>query len=711
MQKIIQFFSVILLLTGSIAVHAQTNVSGTISSNTTWTISGSPYILTDLTGIPAGVTLTIQPGVQVSGAFDLLVKGTLICNGKSDSLIKVSSTRVLFKSAVLTNSQMKYMNFNNSGGIQLADESASTPDIVKNSGSLTVDHSTFSSKAYTTTKGYQSSASFLINDSKYSDATIEGYYPLSEPIVLTNCEIDKSSINSDSYNYGITLNACIVTGSNFIAGCCNANFHISGCTIANGSFNADNGSSVFITNSKIVNTPCYFIATNNVSVSNSVISGGANHMFVCYNLTMTNVEIKGAGVSNGLELYGNNTIHSCNISGMDKGIIFNPASGTNSLTIDSSNISNNATYNMENKLSTGIVAKNNFWGDTTASLIDNKIIDGNDNINLGLVDYTGYLKTPYTIAPMTPLAYLVKRKVSGGVQLKWKAVKEKDVSGYKIYYGNPTGYSFSNSVNVGNVNSYFLPTIAAKDPIAITAYDIGMTGTNDQVTGRESWFSDFTIAGIGNLDSMYCTNSASSSLSATPVGGIFSGPGISGHVFNPAAAGPGKHEIFYVYPSPGGDDDTVSAFVTVFAAPIGGSLNVTQDTICSGDYVGLTLFGYSGILQWQVSTSPSSWTNIPGATGSSYTTPTLTSTHHYRVVLTNGACAPAFSTIASIIVNPTSYAGTISVNKKKFVLETMLNLRSQHTPAISNGNHPLTHLPGQLSQVKLLQFILPRQSL
>jgi parallel beta-helix repeat protein len=51
-------------LTMSFAAHA-TNVGGPIFSNTTWTLAGSPYIVTNSIIVGAGATLTIQPGVVV----------------------------------------------------------------------------------------------------------------------------------------------------------------------------------------------------------------------------------------------------------------------------------------------------------------------------------------------------------------------------------------------------------------------------------------------------------------------------------------------------------------------------------------------------------------------------------------------------------------------------------------------------------------------
>lgn len=63
MKKI--YTTILLLTTILYSVFGQTNVSGGIYTNTTWTLANSPYIVIDTVVVFPGVTLTIQPGVEV----------------------------------------------------------------------------------------------------------------------------------------------------------------------------------------------------------------------------------------------------------------------------------------------------------------------------------------------------------------------------------------------------------------------------------------------------------------------------------------------------------------------------------------------------------------------------------------------------------------------------------------------------------------------
>jgi hypothetical protein len=90
-------------------------------------------------------------------------------------------------------------------------------------------------------------------------------------------------------------------------------------------------------------------------------------------------------------------------------------------------------------------------------------------------------------------------------------------------------------------------------------------------------------------DTVVCSNTAFFNLSGgSPVGGIYSGPGVSfvnpNYRFNPATAGVGTHTISYTLGNVCSDNCTFT--ITVNPVPVGSALPVT---ICSGDTANIVL--------------------------------------------------------------------------------------------------------------------------
>jgi hypothetical protein len=78
--------------------QTSTQVSGIIGSDTLWTPSGSPYVLTGNTLVAQGVTMTIQPGVTVNlGDYYIQVNGTLSARGTSDNPVHINGGSIIFK--------------------------------------------------------------------------------------------------------------------------------------------------------------------------------------------------------------------------------------------------------------------------------------------------------------------------------------------------------------------------------------------------------------------------------------------------------------------------------------------------------------------------------------------------------------------------------------------------------------------------------------
>src|SRR4029077_993090 len=68
---------------------------------------------------------------------------------------------------------------------------------------------------------------------------------------------------------------------------------------------------------------------------------------------------------------------------------------------------------------------------------------------------------------------------------------------------------------------------------------------------------------ISNLDPAYYDNVTSVILTGIPPGGTFSGPGVTGNVFNPNAVGPGVYILTYTYTDANGCTGTTQQQVKV----------------------------------------------------------------------------------------------------------------------------------------------------
>jgi gliding motility-associated-like protein len=124
---------------------------------------------------------------------------------------------------------------------------------------------------------------------------------------------------------------------------------------------------------------------------------------------------------------------------------------------------------------------------------------------------------------------------------------------------------------------------------------------------------------------------------------------------------------------------SVSGAITIAPASVAGSITGTS-SICSGATTTLTLSGNVGTIQWQKFESPI-WSDIAGATNTTFTTPALTQNTTYRAVVTSGVCSAANTADFNVVVNPLPViSGTTSVGAGESV-----TLTATTTAAISNA--------------------------
>ncbi|NJK84549.1 MAG: hypothetical protein HC912_12915, partial [Saprospiraceae bacterium] len=120
-------------------------------------------------------------------------------------------------------------------------------------------------------------------------------------------------------------------------------------------------------------------------------------------------------------------------------------------------------------------------------------------------------------------------------------------SGLVTLTGSPAGGTFSGPGISGNS---FNPAAAGIGLHTIT-YTFSQNNCTFSASQQVEVVAGNEVLSITGLGSTYCVNAAAVSITGSPLGGAFSGPGISGNSFNPALAGVGTHLIVYEYVSGG----------------------------------------------------------------------------------------------------------------------------------------------------------------
>ena len=85
---------------------------------------------------------------------------------------------------------------------------------------------------------------------------------------------------------------------------------------------------------------------------------------------------------------------------------------------------------------------------------------------------------------------------------------------------------------------------------------------------------------FSGLDTTYCANNPSSSFTGLPPGGVFSGTGVTGSIFDPALAGPGIYSVTYTITDSNGCTADVSKSTIVYPVP---EPDFTVGLVCQGD--------------------------------------------------------------------------------------------------------------------------------
>ncbi len=345
-------------------VYAETEVSGNITSDTTWTLANSPYIVTGTIQVLQGSKLTIEPGVIVkfNQNTGLNIDGELYAVGEINNLITFTKQETSWNGILFSNNASKSVldnNFNYLSG-----------NIIKFS-KIEYAGIPFQRCAIQSNINLYISNSEVINNSLWCGVDINV-----NDSFQSNCAITHNIINNNTgvNSKGLMVNGCkkaLISNNNFDF---NDNF---------GLIVKDNIEISIENNS--VNNMGYRNNEYSAGILISSAAGSNNNISITNNIIKNNYTGVWIESSNSAR-----TIKYNNIANNTYGVQSSNHGGTfiNNNNLD--NISYNFYYRNQSGNNLNVDAKYNYWSSVSKSNIETKIRDYYDDISLGKVNYEPY---------------------------------------------------------------------------------------------------------------------------------------------------------------------------------------------------------------------------------------------------------------------------------------------------------------------------------
>lgn len=202
--------------------HALTQIDGTISTDTEWTLAGSPYVINNGVFVANGATLTIDPGVVVKIAFggQFLIQGSLVAHGTQTQPITITSLRddtVIGDTnhdGAATTPTIHDWNFETDGATSLdhVDMSYGFFELNISGGSTDVSNSTFTQSINNI---QQTAGTFTMRNSSISIGAFEQFNLIGGTASLHRVKVDASGAGGSIRQFGGTLT---IDSSEFSAG-------------------------------------------------------------------------------------------------------------------------------------------------------------------------------------------------------------------------------------------------------------------------------------------------------------------------------------------------------------------------------------------------------------------------------------------------------------------------------------------------------------
>lgn len=445
--------------TKSITIYGQhTDVSGRISTNTTWSLANSPYNVVGDVIVETNIFLTIEPGVIVkfNNGTNLIIDGALIAQGDNAHQISFTGNSAvpqrgdwgtirfratsIDEACIIAWAMIEYGN----SGITLYDSGPRIENSTirfnirgiysESNGIARIFDSEFLNNTYGITGNFNYEYGSSLRSTVSSSRIFGNTYGVD--VSGGNLIVQQSSISHNTYgiasNTYYTMEIWETT--------------VSGNTYGIWTWSSYSGSFRIIGSN--ISDNFYGITANSATISKSIISNN-----------------NGTGISPYFNKYGNATYYSegaftitySTIAGNKENGVISKSYSTN--TIRFSNIYGNTPYDLVNlaqyERNADVNATDNWWGTTNSTGIDQHIYDYYDDFNLRKVGYKPFLNSSVIIPPIAHDVAIVSITASPTTVEKWQSVY---INVYVINHGdfseNVTVIARYDSVEIGTWRYY-----------------------------------------------------------------------------------------------------------------------------------------------------------------------------------------------------------------------------------------------------------------
>jgi len=378
-------FTILVLIIYSKINIAQTNISGTISTNTTWTKANSPYIVTSTVTVDPGYTLTIQPGVIVkfNGGKLIINRSHLIAKGLvNDSIIFTSNK---------SNPQKGDWS-----QIELNGGPSSSPLVPPTHNFIfeycKIEYSEYGIYSYISAQNSSSYDSLFVKNSSFSNNKTGSMFQSGGKKYIDNSNFNNNNTGMEAHD-----------------------MQIDNCNISN------NGKGFYIiygnkiTNSVISNNTIGFDYLDRTTIDNCIIRKNATGVSQPFLMNVIKNSIIDSNTVAGIHFFSSsikNIIEKCTLKYNATGIIHtiqgndideirynifeNNGKGVsignsgNTINLYCNKLCNNTQYDLELVYNGNANVANNYWCSNNSSVIASHIYDGYDNTNYGIATFAPF---------------------------------------------------------------------------------------------------------------------------------------------------------------------------------------------------------------------------------------------------------------------------------------------------------------------------------